>query len=62
MPTYEYVCDGCRAKMEIRHSITDPPRVICPKCDLPRLRRLISRTLFVLKGSGWAKDGYGSGR
>jgi predicted nucleic acid-binding Zn ribbon protein len=36
---------------------TDGPPITC---NAP-CKRLISSTSFVLKGSGWAKDGYGTG-
>ena len=58
MPVYEYRCDACSATIEAVRPLVDrddTPR--CPKCA--RLtRRVISSTNFVLRGDGWAKDGY----
>jgi len=31
----------------------------CPKCDSSEPKKKISVGSFVLKGSGWYKDGYG---
>jgi len=70
MPTYEYVCESGH-EFEIKQSIKDGALSECPRlgkdhegnevlCCSP-CKRLISPTSFVLKGSGWAKDGYGSG-
>jgi putative FmdB family regulatory protein len=30
----------------------------CPHCGEDKARRLISSNNFILKGSGWFKDGY----
>ena len=59
--TYEYRCRVCGREIEIRQGILeDPERVLyCPFCERIRpVRRLISRSSFVLKGGAWAKEGY----
>ncbi len=64
MPTYDYQCDACGAKMEIFHSIKDPPRTTCPTCGAEALRRLLGTGGGLLfKGSGfyitdYRSDGY----
>jgi len=59
MPTYEYFCRVCDHQFESEQKITDEPLVECPKCLTASLRRVIpSRTGFILKGGGWAKDLY----
>jgi putative FmdB family regulatory protein len=59
MPTYEYVCNGGH-EFEVVQSIQEGPIERCPKCR--RIcKRLISESSFILKGKGWAKDGYGNG-
>ena len=61
MPTYEYICELCGARFEIQQRITDNPVKFCAKCGKEGgVKRVISGTLFVLKGLGWAKDGYSS--
>jgi putative FmdB family regulatory protein len=60
MPTYEYMCNACESKFETEQSIRDEPLRDCPNCHEKSLKRLISTTSFVLKGSGWAVDNYSS--
>ena len=61
MATYEYECTTTPAHAwEATQSIHADPLTACPTCGGPA-RRLISRTSFALKGSGWAATGYGSG-
>ena len=60
MPIYEYGCDRCGHEFEAEQRITDAPLKTCPGCRSRRLRRLISRTSFVLKGGGWYSDLYSS--
>lgn len=60
MPTYEYQCDQAPShNWEAVQRMADPPLTVCPTCQGPA-RRLISRTSFKLKGSGWAGDNYGT--
>ncbi len=64
MPIYEYECRSCGKNHEIMQRYTDAPLTKCPSCG-GSLRKLISNTSFVLKGTGWYKTDYassGSGR
>ena len=58
MPTYDYACLVCNNEFELDQSINDDPIATCPKCLVSTQKRLISKTNFVLKGSGWAADNY----
>lgn len=60
MPIYEYVCEKCKREFEAEQRITDEPLKACPHCRSRKVKRLISRTSFVLKGSGWYSDLYSS--
>src|SRR5262245_30105353 len=60
MPIYEYLCDKCEREFEVEQRITDDPIRTCPHCRSRKVRRLISQTSFVLKGSGWYSDLYSS--
>jgi putative FmdB family regulatory protein len=60
MPIYEYACDRCGHEFEAEQRITDDPLKSCPTCRGRKVRRLISRTSFVLKGGGWYSDLYSS--
>lgn len=53
MPIYEYACQSCGHELEQLQKLSDAPLVDCPECGRPELRRLISASGFVLKGSGW---------
>jgi putative FmdB family regulatory protein len=56
MPTYEYECnpeDGCGYKFEEIQKMSDEPKKKCPKCKKNKLKRLISRTGIIFKGTGW---------
>jgi putative FmdB family regulatory protein len=57
MPIYEYQCDTCGV-FEYSQRITEDPLKKCPTCK-SRVRRLISNTSFMLKGSGWYVTDYG---
>lgn len=57
MPNYELECHSCKHTWDETLKITAPvPH--CPNCSSVDTRRLISRTSFVLDGSGWAKQSY----
>ena len=60
MPVYEYACEKCKHEFEAEQRISDDPIRVCPKCRARKVKRLISRTSFVLKGSGWYSDLYSS--
>jgi len=59
MPIYEYVCDKCGNHLEVMQKVTDEPLKRCGNCR-GRLEKIISRTSFQLKGSGWYKTDYSS--
>jgi putative FmdB family regulatory protein len=58
MPIYEYECDKCQEAFEIAQKMSDSPLTACPKCGSTDFRKLISRTSFQLKGSGWYASDY----
>lgn len=57
MPIYEYRCQSCGAEFEEWQKITDPAISQCGACG-GKASRLISRSTFVLKGSGWYVTDY----
>ena len=60
MPIYEYACERCDSEFEVEQRITEDPLKRCPSCRSVKVKRLISQTSFVLKGSGWYSDLYSS--
>jgi putative FmdB family regulatory protein len=61
MPVYEYECKQCHREFEYQQRMSDPEKTVCENCG-GELARIISRTAFQLKGSGWYKDGYGTAK
>ena len=59
MPIYEYECRSCGKQHEVMQKITDLPLELCPDCG-GSLRKMISNTSFVLKGTGWYATDYAS--
>lgn len=59
MPIYEYVCLKCGKEQEIIQKFSDDPLKTCPVCK-GEMKKLISNTSFVLKGSGWYTTDYAS--
>lgn len=59
MPIYEYACNSCHQEFELFQKITEDPAEECPKCGSNGVQRLISRTSFILKGTGWYVTDYG---
>ena len=58
---YEYECLECGNIIEVQQKISDNPLVqsYCDVCKKEvKVKKLISSPTFILKGSGWAKDGY----
>ena len=62
MPIYQYECSECGLLVEqIFKSAHDIQSdfIWCRQCEgVKNHQRIISQSTFVLKGKGWAKDGY----
>jgi putative FmdB family regulatory protein len=57
MPIYEYKCEKCGEEFELFRSITSNGNPSCKFCDGP-VKKLISRSSFHLKGTGWYVTDY----
>ena len=53
MPLYEYECRACGDVNEVLQKISDPAPEACESCQQGPMVKRMSRTSFVLKGSGW---------
>lgn len=60
MPIYEYGCTKCGKHHEVMQKMSDAPLTTCPDCG-GELKKKISNTSFVLKGTGWYATDYASG-
>ena len=56
MPTYEYLCHGCRRELEAHQRMSDPPLVSCPHCG-GTVERLVSGGVAVHTGGHEHHDG-----
>ncbi|MBX6422476.1 FmdB family zinc ribbon protein [Thermosulfurimonas sp. F29] len=57
MPIYEYECENCGRHLEVWQKITEDPLTVCEVCG-GKLRKLISQSSFILKGTGWYVTDY----
>lgn len=57
VPTYEYLCQNCSYRFELKQSIKEDPVATCAQCG-KSVRRLISAPAIMFKGSGWYVTDY----
>jgi putative FmdB family regulatory protein len=60
MPIYEYQCESCGHHLDALQKVGDRPLRKCPDCGKPKLKRLLSAPMFLLKGSGWYETDFKS--
>ncbi len=60
MPIYEYECTSCGGRFEVTRKFSDPELAACKLCNATTIRKVLSPTAFVLKGSGWYATDYPS--
>jgi putative FmdB family regulatory protein len=53
MPVYTYRCDSCGVQFERHQSFNDAPLKACPECRKKSLRKVITPTRIIFKGSGF---------
>ncbi len=68
MPIYEFECTECGHVFEKMQGMSEP-NPPCPSAEMREhgavrfckgeTKKLITHSSFVLKGDGWASDGYG---
>ena len=52
MPIYEYLCESCGHRFDVRQSFSDDPLTECTECGAP-VRRVLHPAGVIFKGSGW---------
>lgn len=60
MPIFEYECADCHFRVERLEFTPDPNLPTCPRCESEvdegrEMQKVISRSSFALKGSGWCR-------
>ena len=60
MPIYEYECMQCCKIEEALQKFSDKPLTKCRHCS-GKLHKLVSRSSFQLKGTGWYVTDYAKG-
>jgi putative FmdB family regulatory protein len=53
MPIYTYRCESCGVQFERHQSFKDEPLKRCPECSKNSLRKVITPSGIIFKGSGW---------
>lgn len=53
MPIYTYRCEACGVQFERHQSFTDIPLKTCPECRKKALKKVITSTKIIFKGSGF---------
>ncbi|MCC6300787.1 MAG: zinc ribbon domain-containing protein [Anaerolineales bacterium] len=53
MPVYTYRCSSCGSQFEKHQSFDDAPLKTCPKCKKKALKKVITPTKVIFKGSGF---------
>ncbi|MEW6408881.1 MAG: FmdB family zinc ribbon protein [Nitrospirota bacterium] len=59
MPVYEYECNQCGEVFEVIQRFNDPPVTVCRVCG-GSVKKILSPSAFVLKGTGWYVTDYPS--
>jgi putative FmdB family regulatory protein len=57
MPIYEYLCQACAHRFEVRQKFSDPPIETCVRCG-KSVKKVISPPAIMFKGSGWYVTDY----
>jgi putative FmdB family regulatory protein len=52
MPLYEYACNSCGGRLEVKQRFADAPLTVHDECG-GELRRVLTPVGIVFKGSGW---------
>ncbi|MFC1592715.1 FmdB family zinc ribbon protein [Candidatus Omnitrophota bacterium] len=52
MPIYEYECDNCLHRFELKQNFGDRPEANCPQCK-SNAKRIFSPVPIIFKGSGF---------
>ncbi len=57
VPIYEYLCQECQHRFEVKQGMNDTPISTCRRCGGP-VTKVISAPAIMFKGSGWYVTDY----
>ena len=57
MPIYEYLCQSCHHRFEVKQRVSDPAIQCCARCG-QAVTKVISAPAIMFKGSGWYVTDY----
>ena len=60
MPIYTYRCENCGVQFERQQSFDDAPLKTCPECRKKALKKVITPSKIIFKGSGFYSNDYKS--
>ncbi len=60
MPVYTYRCENCGVQFERHQSFSDAPLKVCPECRKKTLKKVITPSKIIFKGSGFYSTDYHS--
>ena len=58
MPIYEYECKNCGNRFEVLVGLNEKPKISCSSCNGKHIKRILSPSAFVFKGSGFYATDY----
>jgi putative FmdB family regulatory protein len=53
VPIYGYRCEACGHQDDHLQKASEPQLSVCPACNKPTYKKMLSAAGFQLKGSGW---------
>lgn len=53
MPAYDYECDACHARYELRQGFDAETTHVCEQCGKGTAKRVLTAPRVLFKGSGW---------
>jgi len=57
VPIYEYLCQSCHHRFEVKQRVSDPAIQCCARCG-QAVTKVISAPAIMFKGSGWYVTDY----
>ncbi|MBT6015264.1 MAG: zinc ribbon domain-containing protein, partial [Nitrosomonadales bacterium] len=46
MPIYEFICEDCHYQEDLMRKISEPTKILCPKCDNQNFVKQVSAANF----------------